>query len=405
MLRVILGVTGGIAAYKATGVIRGFNAAGHNVKVVPTQNALRFIGAATLEALSHHSVDSDLFTDIDSVKHIALAQEADVVVVAPATAAFLARYAAGIADDLLLNVLLATKAQVFLAPAMHTEMWQHAATVSNVATLRARGVQVLDPAFGQLTGNDIGQGRLPEPQEIVDWVLTTLGDNAKAVQDSKSKSMDAKHIVVTAGGTREPIDAVRFIGNYSSGKQGIAIARQAALRSAKVTLIGANIGDPRIAGCSFIAVTTGQELSDALGNSARSADAVIMAAAVADFRVAEPASSKIKKSASGDSLDLHLVPTPDIIAGLSRQLGLEREVLLVAFAAETLGGEALVAEARRKLESKGVNYIVANDVSEGKVFGSDATSVFLVDRQHAEAFTGDKDAVAGRILDSIADQL
>ncbi len=405
MLRVILGVTGGIAAYKATGVIRGFNAAGHNVKVVPTHNALRFIGAATLEALSHHSVDSDLFTDIDSVKHIALAQEADVVVVAPATAAFLARYAAGIADDLLLNVLLATKAKVFLAPAMHTEMWQHAATVSNVATLRARGVQVLDPAFGQLTGNDIGQGRLPEPQEIVDWVLTTLGDNAKAVQDSKSKSMDAKHIVVTAGGTREPIDAVRFIGNYSSGKQGIAIARQAALRSAKVTLIGANIGDPRIAGCSFIAVTTGQELSDALGNSARSADAVIMAAAVADFRVAEPASSKIKKSASGDSLDLHLVPTPDIIAGLSRQLGLEREVLLVAFAAETLGGEALVAEARRKLESKGVNYIVANDVSEGKVFGSDATSVFLVDRQHAEAFTGDKDAVAGRILDSIADQL
>ena len=401
----ILGVTGGIAAYKATGVIRGFNAAGHNVKVVPTHNALRFIGAATLEALSHHSVDSDLFTDIDSVKHIALAQEADVVVVAPATAAFLARYAAGIADDLLLNVLLATKAKVFLAPAMHTEMWQHAATVSNVATLRARGVQVLDPAFGQLTGSDIGQGRLPEPQEIVDWVLTTLGDNAKAVQDSKSKSMDAKHIVVTAGGTREPIDAVRFIGNYSSGKQGIAIARQAALRSAKVTLIGANIGDPRIAGCSFIAVTTGQELSDALGNSARSADAVIMAAAVADFRVAEPASSKIKKSASGDSLDLHLVPTPDIIAGLSRQLGLEREVLLVAFAAETLGGEALVAEARRKLESKGVNYIVANDVSEGKVFGSDATSVFLVDRQHAEAFTGDKDAVAGRILDSIADQL
>ena len=405
MLRVILGVTGGIAAYKATGVIRGFNAAGHNVKVVPTQNALRFIGAATLEALSHHSVDSDLFTDIDSVKHIALAQEADVVVVAPATAAFLARYAAGIADDLLLNVLLATKAKVFLAPAMHTEMWQHAATVSNVATLRARGVQVLDPAFGQLTGNDIGQGRLPEPQEIVDWVLTTLGDNAKAVQDSKSKSMDAKHIVVTAGGTREPIDAVRFIGNYSSGKQGIAFARQAALRSAQVTLIGANIVDPKVAGCSYIAVTTGQELSDALGNSARSADAVIMAAAVADFRVAEPASSKIKKSASGDSLDLHLVPTPDIIAGLSRQLGLEREVLLVAFAAETLGGEALVAEARRKLESKGVNYIVANDVSEGKVFGSDATSVFLVDRQHAEAFTGDKDAVAGRILDSIADQL
>ena len=401
----ILGVTGGIAAYKATGVIRGFNAAGHNVKVVPTQNALRFIGAATLEALSHHSVDSDLFTDIDSVKHIALAQEADVVVVAPATAAFLARYAAGIADDLLLNVLLATKAKVFLAPAMHTEMWQHAATVSNVATLRARGVQVLDPAFGQLTGSDIGQGRLPEPQEIVDWVLTTLGDNAKAVQDSKSKSMDAKHIVVTAGGTREPIDAVRFIGNYSSGKQGIAFARQAALRSAQVTLIGANIVDPKVAGCSYIAVTTGQELSDALSKSARTADAVIMAAAVADFRVAEPASSKIKKSASGDSLDLHLVSTPDIIAGLSRQLGSEREVLLVAFAAETLGGEALVAEARRKLESKGVNYIVANDVSEGKVFGSDATSVFLVDRQHAEAFTGDKDAVAGRILDSIADQL
>ncbi len=403
MLRIILGVTGGIAAYKATGVIRGFNALGHSVKVVPTQNALRFIGAATLEALSHNSVDADLFSDVDSVKHIALAQEADVIVVAPATASFLARFAAGIADDLLLNVLLATKARIFVAPAMHTEMWQHPATQANVATLRSRSVEVLEPAIGQLTGSDVGSGRLPEPAEIVSWVLRHVGEPAEPTSELP---YSGKHIVVTAGGTREPIDAVRFIGNYSSGKQGLAFARQAIALGARVTLIGANIADPGLSNCEFVSVSTSAELSHALNTtlkpSAGTVSAVIMAAAVADFKVAEPSSSKIKKSSSADSLDLHLVATTDIIAELASSQTAADKPILVAFAAETLTGDDLISEARRKLVAKSVDYIVANDVSHGKVFGSDKTEVILVTRDRAEPFSGDKDAVARQILGLIA---
>ena len=230
-MHILVGVTGGIAAYKAAGVIRGFTELGHSVKVLPTQNALRFIGATTLEALSHNVVDSDLYSDVESVKHIALAQEADLIVVAPATAAFIARYAAGIADDLLLNVLLATKAKVVVAPAMHTEMWQHQATVKNIETLRSRGVLVLDPAVGRLTGDDSGPGRLPEPEEIVAFALAT-----SAKQDLKGV-----RVTIAAGGTREPIDTVRFIGNRSSGKQGLALADAAVARGADVKLIAINL--------------------------------------------------------------------------------------------------------------------------------------------------------------------
>ena len=406
----ILGVTGGIAAYKATGVIRGFTAAGHSVKVVPTQNALRFIGSATLEALSHNSVDPDLFADIDSVKHIALAQEADVIVVAPATAAFLARFASGIADDLLLNVLLATKATVFVAPAMHTEMWLHPATVSNVSTLRSRGVHILEPAVGQLTGSDVGPGRLPEPAEIVTWVLQSVdgvqASESSPVQSSPVQSSLAdKHIVVTAGGTREPIDAVRFIGNYSSGKQGYAFARQAVARGARVTLIGANLIDPQIVGCEFVAVATGIELSAALSAVATSASAVIMAAAVADFKLVQAGSVKIKKSTTGDVLDLHLVATADIIAELAHSKITPQGCLLIAFAAETLSGDELIAEARRKLRAKSVDFVIANDVSEGKVFGSDETDVLLINDENAVHFVGDKDTVAGHILDLIFSEI
>jgi len=407
---VILGVTGGIAAYKATGVIRGFTAAGHSVKVVPTQNALRFIGSATLEALSHNSVDPDLFADIDSVKHIALAQEADVIVVAPATAAFLARFASGIADDLLLNVLLATKATVFVAPAMHTEMWLHPATVSNVATLRSRGVHILEPAVGQLTGSDVGPGRLPEPAEIVTWVLRSV-DSVQASESSPvqsspvQSSLADKHIVVTAGGTREPIDAVRFIGNYSSGKQGYAFARQAVARGARVTLIGANLGDPKIVGCEFVAVATGIELSVALSAVATAASAVIMAAAVADFKLDQAGSVKIKKSTTGDAIDLHLVATADIIAELAHSKITPQGCLLIAFAAETLSGDELIAEARRKLRAKSVDFVIANDVSEGKIFGSDETDVLLINDENAVHFAGDKDTVAGHILDLIFSEI
>jgi len=407
---VILGVTGGIAAYKATGVIRGFTAAGHSVKVVPTQNALRFIGSATLEALSHNSVDPDLFADIDSVKHIALAQEVDVIVVAPATAAFLARFVSGIADDLLLNVLLATKATVFVAPAMHTEMWLHPATVSNVATLRSRGVHVLEPAVGQLTGSDVGPGRLPEPAEIVTWVLRSVdglqASESSPVQSSPVQSSLAdKHIVVTAGGTREPIDAVRFIGNYSSGKQGYAFARQAVARGARVTLIGANLIDPQIVGCEFVSVATGIELSVALSAVATSASAVIMAAAVADFKLDQAGSVKIKKSTTGDAIDLHLVATADIIAELAHSKITPHGCLLIAFAAETLSGDELIAEARRKLRAKSVDYVIANDVSEGKIFGSDETDVLLINDENAVHFAGDKDTVAGHILDLIFSEI
>ena len=225
MLNVLLGITGGISAYKATGVIRGFTELGHSVKVVPTQNALRFIGATTLEALSHNAVDPNLFTDVDSVKHVALGQEADLVVVSPATAAFLARYAGGVADDLLLNTLLVTKASVVVVPAMHTEMWQHPATQKNVAILRARGVFVMEPDSGRLTGSDTGPGRLPEASAIVSTALAV----AKTGKDfgSVPGTLQNKRVLITAGGTQEPIDPVRFIGNHSSGKQGLALAHAA----------------------------------------------------------------------------------------------------------------------------------------------------------------------------------
>ena len=232
-MHVIVGITGGIAAYKATSIIRLLTEAGHTVKVIPTQNALRFIGATTLEALSHNTVDPDLYTDVDSVKHVALGQEADLVIVAPASASFLARYAAGIADDLLGNTLLVTKAPVVLAPAMHTEMWLHSATQQNIQTLADRGVQILEPGIGRLTGDDSGIGRLPEPKEIVEFALSKIS----------RQDLAGKRFLITAGGTREEIDPVRFIGNKSSGKQGIAIAIEAARRGANVKLIAANISD------------------------------------------------------------------------------------------------------------------------------------------------------------------
>ncbi|MEY3933441.1 MAG: hypothetical protein RLZZ606_40 [Actinomycetota bacterium] len=394
-MRILVGVTGGIAAYKAAGVIRGFTELGHSVKVLPTQNALRFIGATTLEALSHNSVDPDLYTDVDSVKHIALAQEADLIVVAPATAAFVARFAAGIADDLLLNVLLATKAKVVIAPAMHTEMWTHPATVSNIETLKARGVVVIEPAVGRLTGEDSGAGRLPEPEQIVAQSLASITDQDFA----------GKHIVIAAGGTREPIDSVRYIGNKSSGKQGIALADAVLSRGAKVTLIAINLESDLSRFNEVVKVSSTSELNSSLQELVTKADVVLMPAAVSDFRVKEESDGKLSRSDS-ESQSIELIANPDLLLGLSmlrREKGLK--TLLVGFAAEVLddgqGSKELKARAHAKLERKDVDLIVANDVSNGKVFESDENSVVVVSKSNDQEFAGSKIEVANKVLDTV----
>ncbi len=392
-MRILVGVTGGIAAYKAAGVIRGFTELGHIVKVLPTQNALRFIGATTLEALSHNAVDPDLYTDVDSVKHIALAQEADLIVVAPATAAFLARYASGIADDLLLNVLLATKAKVVIAPAMHTEMWIHPATVTNVQLLRARGVVVIEPAVGRLTGEDSGAGRLPEAEVIVSQAL-----NAVTNQD-----FAGKRLTIAAGGTREPIDSVRFIGNRSSGKQGIALADAASTRGATVTLIAINIDSDLSRFSNVVRVSSTEELSAALNAASLTSDAILMPAAVSDFRMSSPVIGKMHREDS-DTKNLELVANPDLLVGLSRlRMDSKLNVALVGFAAEVLepgqGSEELIDRAKEKLAKKGVDMIVANDVSNGQVFDADDNSVVIITKEEQQLSAGSKLTVANSILD------
>lgn len=394
-MRILVGVTGGIAAYKAAGVIRGFTELGHSVKVLPTQNALRFIGATTLEALSHNSVDPDLYTDVESVKHIALAQEAELIVVAPATAAFIARFAAGIADDLLLNVLLATKAKVVIAPAMHTEMWTHPATVSNIETLKARGVAVIEPAVGRLTGEDSGAGRLPEPEQIVSQSLASITD----------QDFSGKHIVIAAGGTREPIDAVRYIGNRSSGKQGIALADAAMSRGAKVTLIAINLEADLSRFNDVVKVSSTRELNSSLQELVTKADVVLMPAAVSDFRVKEESDGKLSRSDS-ESQSIELIANPDLLLGLSKlRTDKQLKTLLVGFAAEVLedgkGSNELTARAHAKLERKGIDLIVANDVSHGKVFESDENSVVIVSKSNDQEFAGSKIEVANKVLDTV----
>lgn len=397
-MRVVLGVTGGIAAYKATGIIRLLTESGHDVKVIPTANALRFIGATTLEALSHNSVDPDLYTDVESVKHVELGQSADLVIVAPATASFLARMASGLADDLLMNTLLATKAPILVAPAMHTEMWQNPATVANVALLRSRGIEVLDPAVGRLTGADSGPGRLPEPEEIVSAALRLA-----APQD-----LAGKRIMITAGGTQEPIDPVRYLGNHSSGKQGIALADEASKRGALVTLIAANVSEPLPALHEVIRVATAPELSAAIDSKLNEVDAVVMAAAVADFRVEAAAQTKLKRSELGEEISLKLVANPDILAGLVSRIESEKlQIVSVGFAAETASSaNDLQRLAEHKLESKGCDILVANNVSNGAVFGSDENSV-LVLTKHGSVTSreGSKRTIAAHILDIISQEI
>jgi phosphopantothenoylcysteine decarboxylase/phosphopantothenate--cysteine ligase len=395
-MHVIVGITGGIAAYKATSIIRLLTEAGHTVKVIPTQNALRFIGATTLEALSHNSVDPDLYTDVDSVKHVALGQEADLVIVAPASASFLARYAAGIADDLLGNTLLVTRAPVVLAPAMHTEMWLHAATQQNVQTLADRGVQILEPAVGRLTGEDSGIGRLPEPEVIVEFALSKLS----------RQDLAGKKFLITAGGTREEIDPVRFIGNKSSGKQGIAIAVEATRRGADVKLIAANISDVPKEIKKVVHVDTAKQLSDVLGDNLGNCDVLIMAAAIADFKVLNPATNKLKRSELGDHLQLELVANEDILASAVKNIKTQGlSVFTVGFAAETVAGPSQLEDlAKTKLINKGCDIIVANNVANGAVFDSDTNNVLILSQTgESVAAEGSKRLVAAELLDVITD--
>ena len=361
---VILGVGGGIAAYKACELLRLFTESGHSVRVVPTAAALRFVGSATWEALSGQPASADVWTYADEVPHVRLGRSTDLVVVAPATADLLARAAHGLADDLLTNVLLTTRAPVVYAPAMHTEMWLHPATVANVSLLRSRGAVVLDPAVGRLTGADAGPGRLPEPSEIYFAASRVLARGLLA------PDLRGRHVVVSAGGTREPIDPVRFLGNRSSGLQGYAFARTAAARGARVTLVSANVSLPDPAGVSLERVGTTEELRKAVLEAAADADAVIMAAAPADFRPAVVAASKIKK---GTVDAVKLVTNPDIAAELGERK--RPGQIVVAFAAET--SDAL-ANAREKLARKKADLIVVNEVGVDKVFGATANAVTVL---------------------------
>lgn len=389
MSAVVLGVGGGIAAYKVCELLRLFTESGHQVRVVPTAAALRFVGAATWEALSGQPVTADVFDDVDQVPHVRIGQGADLVVVAPATADLLARAATGRADDLLTSTLLTATCPVLFVPAMHTEMWRHPATTANVATLRARGANVLDPAVGRLTGADTGPGRLPDPPKIFQAALALLAGGMR--------DLAGREVVVTAGGTREPLDPVRFIGNRSSGKQGYAFAQAAMERGAAVTLVAANVALADPAGVTVVRVETTQQLRAATKAAAKAADVVIMAAAPCDFRPVTVAEQKIKKVPGEDSLVVKLTATPDIAAelGASKPAG----QVLVAFAAETVVGAAALAHGAEKLRAKRANLIVVNEVGQGKAFGMDTNAAVVL------SDTGDSTTISDRSKRELADQV
>lgn len=394
-MNVVVGITGGIAAYKAVGVVRALVLAGHDVHVVATDAALRFVGMPTLEAISRNPVHHELFEGVAEVRHVAIGQAADVIVVAPATANTIAKLAVGLGDDLLGTTILASAAPLVIAPAMHTEMWQNPATVHNIALLRERGVTVVGPGSGQLTGSDSGPGRMAEPEEIVAATLAAL-EGAGA----RSQDLAGRRIVVTAGGTREPIDPVRFIGNRSSGKQGVAIAAAAAARGAHVVLIGANLEVPAPASVRLETVGSAEELAIATRAAAVDADVVVMAAAVADYRPERVAGEKIKKDRQGDELDLTLVRNLDILAELVRDKP-ERQIL-VGFAAETERDDAKLLElGRAKLARKGCDLLVLNRVGRNEGFAVDGNTVTVLNRAGDIVLetSGSKSSVAGRILD------
>ncbi len=413
-MRIVLGVAGGIAAYKSAHVIRRLRELGHTVTVVPTVDALKFVGAPTFEALSGQPVTTDVFDEVDKVNHVRIGHEAELLIVAPATANTIAKIAAGLADDLLTASVLTTTAPIVVAPAMHTEMWHNPATVANIATLRERGVHVLDPAVGRLTGPDSGPGRLPEPEEIVAFALAAAQAGTAEADTSGTDSagpLSGKRVVVSAGGTREALDPVRFLGNRSSGKQGIALARAAFAAGAQVELVAAHVDSGLLAdlpaGITVTPIESTLDLQAAMATAAEHADIIIMAAAVADFRPATLADAKLKKSGD-EGMSIELVQNPDVLAGLvaDRRPG----QFIVGFAAET-GDAAHTAHeyAEAKFRRKGADLLVFNDVSADRAFGHDVTEVVILaagdggsDVVDAATLAGTKDDVAQKVVAEIA---
>ncbi|MEU1385564.1 MULTISPECIES: bifunctional phosphopantothenoylcysteine decarboxylase/phosphopantothenate--cysteine ligase CoaBC [unclassified Nonomuraea] len=396
-MKVVLGVSGGIAAYKACELLRLFTESGHEVRVVPTREVLRFVGEPTWAALSGNPVTADVWDDVHEVPHVRIGQRADLVVVAPATANTLAKAAHGLADDLLTNTLLTARCPVVFAPAMHTEMWQHPATRANVATLRERGAVVIDPAVGRLTGADTGPGRLPDPAEIFQVCLRVLR--------GRPRDLAGRKVVISAGGTREAIDPVRYIGNRSSGLQGYALARTAVARGAEVTLVAANVALPDPAGAAVVRVGSTAELREAVLAATEKADAVVMAAAVADFRPASRHETKIKKT-DGEPDPIHLTKNPDILAELGRLRGEggAGPRVIVGFAAET---DDVLANGQAKLARKGCDLLVVNQVGEGLAFGTpdNAATVLVAGAEPVEVPRGPKDDVADAVWDLVAPRL
>jgi phosphopantothenoylcysteine decarboxylase/phosphopantothenate--cysteine ligase len=427
-LSVVVGVSGGIAAYKAVGVVRGLVQRGHDVHVVPTEAAQRFVGAPTWEATSRNPVHTSVFDDVSEVRHVALGQRADLIVVAPATAHTLAKIAHGLSDDLLGTTILASTAPLVVAPAMHTEMWSNPATVANVDLLRSRGVTVVGPDDGPLTGGDVGPGRLSEPDEIVAAALARVTgagvpagspDTSPAApgatdQEARIGDLDGLRLVVSAGGTREPLDPVRFVGNRSSGTQGAALALAAARRGARVTVVAAaldgavqqTLETDADTAVDVVEVGTALELEAAMAEHAPAADVVIMAAAVADYRPVSVADGKIRKDDSGDELTVRLVRTPDVLAGLvvRRPAG----QVVVGFAAETAADrDQLLSLGRAKQRRKGADLLVLNSVGWTTGFGRDDTAVVVIDADGdvvSEA-EGSKASVAETVLDAVASRV
>jgi phosphopantothenoylcysteine decarboxylase / phosphopantothenate---cysteine ligase len=400
---VVLGVSGGIAAYKACELLRRFTESGHDVTVVPTAAALHFVGAATWAALSGKPVADDVWHDVHRVPHVRIGQTADLVVVAPATADLMAKAAHGLADDLLTSTLLTARCPVVFAPAMHTEMWEHAATQENVATLRRRGSLVIEPAEGRLTGVDTGKGRFPEPGEIFQLAQDVLARGGS----TSTLDLAGKHVVVSAGGTREYLDPVRFLGNRSSGLQGYALARTAAARGAEVTLVAANVSLPDPAGVKVVHVETTAQLRDAVLTAATTADAVVMAAAPADYRPRSVSETKIKKAEDGTAPPLELEQNPDILAEISADRARPGSVV-VGFAAETGDAQRSVLElGRAKLARKGCDLLVVNDVTGGRVFGSADNEAVLLDAsgEATPVPRGSKAALAHVIWDHVVERM
>ena len=417
--RVVVGVSGSIAAYKAPFVVRLLRQAGHEVKVVATESALRFIGAPALAAVSGQAVSTGVFDDPAAVEHVAVAERAELVLVAPASADLLARARAGRADDLLTATILTSQAPVVLAPAMHTQMWLNPATQDNVAVLRERGLTVIEPDSGRLTGKDSGVGRLPEPEQIVSKALAVL-DRVPGAKDGARAgeyggALTGRHVVVSAGGTREPIDPVRYLGNRSSGRQGCALAVAAVEQGARVTLVQAHVASELLEalppGVAVISAGTAHDMLDAVREAARDADAVIMAAAVADFRPVTVAATKIKKQASAradldgePAMSIELTANPDILTGLVTDPPRVGQVV-VGFAAETGDDDGdVLFHGAAKARRKGAHLLAVNAVGEDLGFGDVPNAVVVLDAQGSEVARGQgsKMEVARLLIDLTA---